>query len=114
MAQEHGKKHVLIDRLIDLAGHTEIAHHIAGRIRFKVKLSGLLLVQDLEAADLMKYFIGILDARTNAAARSIVISYDEGVISPDLWERLVMAKKHPSLTESVREEIARLARPELE
>ena len=114
MAQDSGKKYLFIDRLIDLAGQTEIAHHIPGRIRFKVKLAGLLLAQDLEASDLMKYFTGILDARANVAALSIIISYDEGVISPDLWERLVMANKNPSLRESVREDLKRLSRPGLE
>jgi len=114
MAQESGKKYLFIDRLIDLAGQTEIAHHIPGRIRLKVKLSGLLLAQDLEAADLMKYFIGILDTRTNAAARSITISYDVRVISPDMWERLIMAKNHPSLREAVKEDLKRLSRHELE
>ena len=99
------KKHVLIDRLIEVAGQTAIAHHVPGRIRLKVKLSGLLLAQDLEAEDLMKYFTGILDARTNAAARSIVISYDTGLIAPHLWERLVNGKKDPSLRSSVKEQL---------
>jgi hypothetical protein len=62
MEQMIQKKDVLIDRLIDLAGHTEIAHHIPGRIKLKVKLSGLALVKDLDTADLTKYLIGILDA----------------------------------------------------
>jgi hypothetical protein len=114
MAKENGKNHILIDRLIDVASQTEISHHIPGRIRLKVKLSGLLLAQDLEAEHLMKYFNGILDARTNIAARSIIISYDKTLISPDLWERLVMAKNDPALRESVREELRSLSRPEPE
>jgi hypothetical protein len=55
-----------------------------------------------------------LDARTNAAARSIIISYDKRVISPDLWERLVMVKNNPALRESVKEALQSLSRPELE
>ncbi len=114
MSQETSRKHVLIDRLIEVAAQTAIAHHVPGRIRLKVKLSGLLLAQDLDAADLMKCFIGILDARTNAAARSIIISYDESVISPHFWERMVNGKKDPSLRQSAREQLERLLRPELE
>lgn len=114
MAKENGKKYVLIDRLIDVASQTEISHHIPGRIRLKVKLSGLLLAQDLEVEYLTKYFNGILDARTNAAARSIIISYDKTVISPDLWERLVTVKNNPALRESVREALQSLSRPESE
>ncbi len=114
MARRNGEKSTLIDRLIDVACQTEISHHIPGRIRLKVKLSGLLLAQDFEVDDLMKRFIGILDARTNAAARSIIIRYDERVISPDLWERLVMVKDHPTLRESVKEALQSLSRPERE
>ncbi|MGA2938767.1 MAG: hypothetical protein ABSF52_16950 [Syntrophobacteraceae bacterium] len=114
MAYESGNKDVLIDGLIELAGQTAIAHHIPGRIRLKVKLPWLLLARDLEAGDLMKYFIGILDVRTNAAARSVVISYDTGAIAPDLWQRLVNCKKDPSLRSSVKEELGRLSRPELD
>jgi hypothetical protein len=114
MADETGNKDVLIDGLLDLAGQTAIAHHIPGRIRLKVKLTGLFLARDLEAGDLTKYFMGIVDVRTNAAARSIVISYDTGAIAPDLWERLVNCKKDPSLRSAVKEELERLSRPELD
>jgi hypothetical protein len=110
MAQETNKKNVLIDRLIDLAAQTGIVHHIPGRIRLKVKLSGLFLAQDLDAADLVKCFSGILDARTNAAARTIVIGYDEKVIAPELWERLVNGKKDPSIAGAVREQLERLSK----
>ena len=114
MAQETRRKDVLIDGLIDLAGQTAIAHHIPGRIRLKVKLPGLLLAQDLEAGDLTKYFMGIMDIRTNAAARSVVISYDTRAIAPDLWERLVNCKKDSSLRSSVKRELESLSRPELD
>jgi hypothetical protein len=78
MAEETGNKDVLIDRLIDIAGQTAIVHHIPGRIRLQAKLPGLLLARDFEAGDLMKCFIGIVDVRTNAAERSMAISYGTG------------------------------------
>ncbi len=111
MAAETRNKDVLIDRLIELAGHTQIVHHIQGRIRLKVKLSGLFLAQDLEAEDMKKYFMGIVDVRTNAAARSIVISYDTGAIAPDLWDRLVNCSADPLHRSSVKEELEKLSRP---
>jgi hypothetical protein len=40
------------------------------------------MTRNFEAGDLMKYFMGIVDVRTNAAARSMVISYDTGAIEP--------------------------------
>ena len=44
MAQTENKE-IIIDRLIDLAGHAAIVHHIPGRIRLKVRLQGLLIAQ---------------------------------------------------------------------
>jgi len=111
MANMTENKDVLIDRLIDLAGQTTIVHHIPGRIRLKVKLPGLLLARDLDAEELANRFAGILDARSNAAARSIVISYDTQIIAPDLWELLVNGQKDPSLGNSVREKLQSLTRP---
>ena len=111
MAHDTANRDLFIDRLIDLAVQTEIVHHTPGRIRLKIGWAGLYLAMGLDAADLMKYFNGILDARANAAARSIVIHYDEKVIAPELWERLVNAKKHSSLRDSVREQLERLSKP---
>ena len=65
----------------------------------------------MQADDLVKYFKGILDVRANAAARSIVIGYDAGVIAPDFWDRLVDGKMDASLTNSVREQLESLLRP---
>lgn len=110
MALTENKK-IIIDRLIDLAGQAAIVHHIPGRIRLKVRLQGLLIAQDMQADDLVKYFKGILDVRANAAARSIVIGYDAGVIAPDFWDRLVGGKMDPSLGNSVREQLESLLRP---
>ena len=111
MEQTDENKDILIDRLIDLAGHAAIVHHIPGRIRLKVKLQGLLIARDLDAADLVKYFNGIQDVRANAAARSIVIGYDHGVITPDFWERLVDGKMDLSLRNLVREQLKSFFKP---
>jgi hypothetical protein len=111
MAHQTTGKEVLIDRLIDLAAQMGIVHHIPGRIRLKVNLSGLLLAKDLDAEDLMKSFNGILDARANAAARSIVIGYDQSVIDPEFWDRLVNLEKDPALRCSVKQQLEKLARP---
>jgi hypothetical protein len=102
---------LLIDRLIDLAAQSSIAHHIPGRIRLKVKLSALLLARDLDISDLVNRFSGIWDARANAGARSIVISYDTGTIPPALWERMVNGENDPSHRQSIREELLKLVRP---
>lgn len=108
-----GKNDLIIDKLIELAGQTAIAHHIPGRIRLKVNISGLLIARDLDAADLMKCFSGILDAKANAASRSIVIVYDTDVVTPDFWEHLVNCKESPALRNSIRAELQRLSRPKI-
>lgn len=108
--QNQTEKTVLIERLIEVAAHTGIVHHIPGRIRLKLRMSGLLPARNLDADDLVKYFEGILDARVNAASRSIVINYDEKVIAPELWERLVNGKKDPQQRGSVRQQLEKLAR----
>jgi hypothetical protein len=112
MGQYTTGKNILIDKLIDLAAHTDIVHHIPGRIRLKVGFSGLLLARDLDAADLMKHFNGILDARVNAPARSIVIGYDKRVIDPDFWNHLIDLRSNPELRRSVEKELERLSRRE--
>ena len=105
------KEDLIIDRLIDLAAQSSIAHHIPGRIRLKVKLSALLLARDLEISDLVDRFSGILEARANAGARSIVIGYDTATIDPALWDRLVNGDDDPSHRQSIREQLQRLVRP---
>lgn len=102
---------LLIDTLIELAAQSTIAHHIPGRIRLKVKLSALLLARDLEISELVDLFTGILDARANPGARSIVISYDTGTIAPSLWERMVNGKNDPSQRQSIREQLLSLVHP---
>ncbi len=108
---EKEKKDLIIDKLIELAGQTSIAHHIPGRIRLKVSLSGLFAARDLEAGDLMKYFSGIIEAKANVASRSIVIRYDTGTVAPDFWERLIDCKESPALTNTIKEELQMLFMP---
>ncbi len=101
-------KDVLLDSLIELAAQTSIVHHIPGRIRLRVKLPALLLAQDLDVEDLANHFKGVLEARANMAARSIVIIYDTGAIAPAFWEQLVNGKKDPSVQNSLRKHLDRL------
>ena len=109
--KENMKDDLIIDKLIDLAAESSIAHHIPGRIRLKVKLPALLQARDLEISDLVNRFSGILDARANLGALSIVISYDAGIVTPALWERLVNGKNDPEQRESMREQLQKLALP---
>jgi hypothetical protein len=113
MAEQTSNNDLLLDRLVELGAQVMIVHHIPGRIRLKVRLSGLLIAGQLDIEDLVNRFEGILEARANVAARSIVITYDTEAIAADLWEQLVNEKKDPTAQNSVRNELARLLKPEI-
>ncbi len=102
---------LIIDRLIELSADSSIAHHIPGRVRLKVTFSALLRARDLDLTELVDLFSGILEARVNPAARSVVIGYDPATIAPALWERLVDGKADPGKTKSMREELQKLIQP---
>ena len=92
----------IIDLLINLVPHTEVAHHKPGRITLKLLLSGLGLVKDDNFKGLVEAIPGILDTRTKLWSRSVDIDYDEALLPFDLWESLVGLKENPEGTEQVR------------
>lgn len=107
------KRDIVIARLIDLAAHAQIAHHIPGRIRLKIKPSGLPLAMQLDPRD-FEFFTGVRAVRANTAARSVVIDYDEQKIPFSLWEKLLKAKASSEVRNSVQQALRNLARPELD
>jgi hypothetical protein len=97
-----------VDRLIEVAGYTEIAEHAAGHLRLRIKPRGVLLALNLNVAELAKLRLsirGILGARADLGARSIVIEYDPKLLPKELWELLVRAKASPKLEALVRQQL---------
>jgi hypothetical protein len=106
-----------VDRLIEVAGYTEIAEHAPGRLRLRIKPKGVLLALNLNVAELAKLRLsirGILGARADLGARTLVIDYDPKLLPKELWELLVRAKASPKLEALVRQQLlARLSEEDL-
>lgn len=97
----------VVDKLIDLAGHTEIIKHVPGRIELKIKASGILLALNLNLLEVKASIQGILDADANTSARSVTILYDEKRIPKELWDLLIKARANPKIQQLVRKELVK-------
>ncbi len=87
----------IISTVIGLAPHAEICSHIPGRIRLKLSISGLGLIDGSAIAQTIRAIPGVMNQRINIHARSIVIEYDRSLIPYDLWELLGQIKNKPEL-----------------
>jgi hypothetical protein len=77
-----------------IAGLLRIAHHIPGRVRFKLEgQAGMGMAEAIETA---KSFVacvsgmaGIRSVALNPLARSCLVEYDPAIISSSTWEDLI-------------------------
>jgi hypothetical protein len=95
----------VIDDLLKLARHTEMVHHIPGRIRLRVLLSGIAAAREINLEKIRSHFPGILDIRVKAIVGSVVIQYDQRRIPPDLWTELSKLRQNPELAPELHERI---------
>ncbi|MBI5445600.1 MAG: hypothetical protein HY900_30840 [Deltaproteobacteria bacterium] len=106
-----------VDRLIEVAGHTEVVKHEPGRIELRIKPKGVLLALNLNLADLLDLRLsirGLLGAKADLGARSLVIHYDPKILPKEVWELLVRANASPKLQNLVRRElVSRLTEEDL-
>jgi len=98
----------VVDTLMTLAPHAEIAHHIPGRVRLKILLSGFAVARKLDLKGLTKSIPGVLKLRLNLFARSIVIDYDQEKLSPRLWEDISRLRNAPAMTAALKERLLAL------
>lgn len=94
-------RHQAVEQLVPLIPHIEIAHHIPGRIRLRILLSGLLAVQKVDIQGLLLALPGVSAMRLNTAAKSVVIEYNQELIPYDFWQLLGQLKKRPELLDEV-------------
>lgn len=87
----------LIADILRFAPHTEIAHHIPGRIRLKLLESGIEIVQDVDFDAIVSCIPGLVNIQIKGLSKSVVINYDPQKLSGDLWEELNRIKKNPTL-----------------
>lgn len=71
--------------------HLHIVHHIPGRVRLRFGPGILEAVQEIatEGEALLSGLAGIKDVRVNAAAFSLVVTYDQDRLRPDWWDKLI-------------------------
>ena len=85
----------IISVLLHLAPHIKISQHEPGRIKLKVDFSAHKLIGDHDLANRMRSIPGIIQTRTKLLSRSVVIDYDEGKLSFELWEALGRLRENP-------------------
>jgi hypothetical protein len=100
----------MMEQLLPLVPHLEIAHHVNGRVRLKVLPSGLRAVQGIDIKALLAAIRGVLKIRVNTLARSVVIDYDHHQIPFDFWPQLAQLKFKPELLNEVTDQLQRLWR----
>lgn len=106
MIPENGAKPVLsstpdretiIGDLLLLAPHTQIVHHVRGRIRLRLKPSGLAVVKKTNVKRLMHSIPGIRNLRVNPVVGSLILDYDEARLPFSVWEKLAEIRSRPEL-----------------
>ena len=95
----------IIEGLLAIAPKVEIAHHIPGRIRLKIMLSGLGAIKGVDLNGIVGAIPGIFNYRINAFARSAVIKYDQEQLPYDLWESIVEAGNGSEITAEVEDRL---------
>lgn len=94
-------KNKVIQTLLDIVPHLEIAHHIPGRIRLRISFSGIESLQGVDLGNHVNQIPGILSVRVNALALSAIVEYDPERLDPGLWEALAGLKDKPEQTKEV-------------
>lgn len=74
--------------------HLNIAHHVKGRIRFRIAptaLSSISQINPNEITSFISSLVGIEDVRINRIAASVVVYYNPQEIQPRWWEQLMQS-----------------------
>lgn len=97
----HAQRSRVIADLLLIAPHTEIVHHIPGRIRLRLKRSGLDVIAKIDVESLMRGVPGIRSLRVNPVVGSLTLEYDQKRFSYSLWEKLGALRNRPELRDQV-------------
>ncbi len=77
---------------LELRRYLQIAHHVPGRIRLRIKLALVKEFKRVDAGvfnDVMQAVNGISSVRVNTAAGSVVVNYRPEAIDPTWWKTLL-------------------------
>jgi len=97
-----GHRTDLMESLLTIAPHTEVVHHIPGRIRLRIMPSGLKVVRGMDFDSVIGALPGIESVRINAIVGSAVIKYDSGKLPYSFWEEMKQLRKKPHLVEQLK------------
>jgi hypothetical protein len=92
----------VIDILLDLAPHTRLCRHTPGEITVQLALTGLDAFDGADLQELVHAIPAIRDVQTRLLSRSVVITYDQERLPPDLWESLLRLREEPHRAVEVR------------
>ena len=96
----------VVNMLVYLAPHTEIAHHTPGSIKLRLLWSGLAILDGIDLEAFIRAVPGILETRVRLLSRTVVIDYDQDRLQYNLWELLGQLKEAPQLEGSLRARLA--------
>jgi hypothetical protein len=91
----------VIEDLIRVAPHIEIVQHIPGRVKLRLRTSGLFLIRKLNPKELTRSLSGIKRVKLNPFSRSLDVEYDCRQLPADTWELINQLKRRPELTPDV-------------
>ncbi len=83
-----------------LSKHVTLAHHIKGRVRFKIdpKIQNYSEKIDLDGLGKLEEKInGIKNVSLNKLAKSLTIEYDHKIISHETWEELANSDNYEEI-----------------
>ena len=81
-----------LNNSFDFIRHLNVAHHVKGRIRFRIAptaLSSISQINHQELTGFIRSLSGIEDVRINPIAASVVVYYNPQEIQPSWWEQLM-------------------------
>ncbi|HIE02266.1 MAG TPA: hypothetical protein EYP59_18630 [Thiotrichaceae bacterium] len=79
-----------------LIRHLNVAHHVKGRIRFRILSEALNYLSQMDTHEIttsIRSVPGIDDVRINPNAASIIIYYNPHQIQPKWWEQLIRSSE---------------------
>ncbi|NLI34399.1 MAG: hypothetical protein GX422_16685 [Deltaproteobacteria bacterium] len=100
----------LVDDFMTLLPHLDVVHHVPGRIRLKLRFSGLQAFRKMDVNGIVSRIPGVVGFRVNVVARSVVVDYDDKVLPFELWQKMDRFKELPELESEVRSELGFLLR----
>lgn len=81
-----------LNKYFDFIRHLNVAHHVKGRIRFRIAptaLSSISQISSNELTGFIRSLSGIEDVRINPIAASVIVYYNPQEIQPSWWEQLM-------------------------